>query len=76
MNENGGTRGIRRGDAKRGSMSSITCYMETQKDREKPRDGDNVERQARLRMVVYSFIISCSFRLPLSQADGHHPPVM
>lgn len=61
----------RRGDGKRGSMRSTTCYMETQKER-----NPETERQARLRMVVYSFIISCSFRLPLSPADGHDPPVM
>lgn len=76
MNENGGTRGIRRGDAKRGSMRSMTCYLETQKAREKPRDRGNAARQARLRMVVYSFIISCSFRLPLSPVHGHDPPVI
>lgn len=37
--------------------------------------GDS-ERQARLRMVVYSFIISCSFRLPLRPVDDQDPPVM
>lgn len=74
MNENGGAKGARRGDAERGSMRSITSHVETQKTREKLRD--NADRQTRLRMVVYSFIISCSFRLPLSPADGHDPPVM
>lgn len=74
MNENGGTKGMRRRDAERGSRRSITSYMETQKAPEKLRD--KAERQARLRMVVYSFIISRSFRLPLSPADGHDPPVM
>lgn len=40
MNENGGTRGIRRGDAKRGSMRSMTCYLETQKARDRGEAGD------------------------------------
>lgn len=47
-----------------------------QKAREKRRDGDMVERQMRLRMVAYSFIISRSFRLPLNPADRSPTPLL
>lgn len=69
MNENGGTRGMGEGGANRGSVRHGTESWE------EPRDGEMRIGQTGLRMVAHSFIISCSFRLPLKPPAAVIPPL-
>lgn len=56
MNESGGARGMRKGDAKRGSARCITYYRETSKAREEPRQRGEAGEIKNGRLFIHNFL--------------------